>query len=171
MSATAARAYPPHRGGTGDQALRAGRRGALVRARHLRAGEDRRDDCGARVLRAGMEVVLARGDGPGRPLPGGARRARRVGPRRRPDGRRDGDRHGPGRRVRDPARPRLVGGRRRALRLAALPRRRGLRGRVTISLRPRGPFSLAEPLHLALTDDGGEPVAFRATWAEDAGEV
>jgi DNA-3-methyladenine glycosylase II len=42
---------------------------------------------------------------------------------------------------------------------------------VTISLRPRGPFSLASPLHLALTDDGGEAVAFRAVWVPDAGEV
>jgi len=42
---------------------------------------------------------------------------------------------------------------------------------VTISLRPRGPFSLAESLHLALTDDCGEPVAFRALWVQEAGEV
>ena len=42
---------------------------------------------------------------------------------------------------------------------------------MTISLRPRGPFALPEPPHLALTDDGGEPVAFRATWSEAAGEV
>ena len=42
---------------------------------------------------------------------------------------------------------------------------------MTISLRPRGPFSLPLPLHLALTDDGGEAVAFRAVWAEEAGEV
>jgi DNA-3-methyladenine glycosylase II len=42
---------------------------------------------------------------------------------------------------------------------------------VTISLRPRGPFSLPSPLHLALTDDSGEAVAFRAVWAEEAEEV
>jgi DNA-3-methyladenine glycosylase II len=42
---------------------------------------------------------------------------------------------------------------------------------VTISLRPRGPFSLPSPLVVALTDDGGEPVALRAAWAEEAGEV
>jgi DNA-3-methyladenine glycosylase II len=42
---------------------------------------------------------------------------------------------------------------------------------VTISLRPRGPFSLPDPLYLALTDDGGEPVAFRAVWSAAAGEV
>jgi DNA-3-methyladenine glycosylase II len=42
---------------------------------------------------------------------------------------------------------------------------------VTISLRPRGPFSLPAPLHVALTDDGGDAVALRATWAEDAGAV
>ena len=42
---------------------------------------------------------------------------------------------------------------------------------MTISLRPRGPFSLPEPLSLALTDDGGEPVAFRAAWSEAAGAV
>ena len=35
---------------------------------------------------------------------------------------------------------------------------------MTISLRPRGPFSLPAPLVVALTDDGGEPVAFRAVW-------
>jgi DNA-3-methyladenine glycosylase II len=38
---------------------------------------------------------------------------------------------------------------------------------VTISLRPRGPFSLPEPLVLALTDDGGEAVAFRAVETDD----
>jgi len=42
---------------------------------------------------------------------------------------------------------------------------------VTISLRPRGPFSLAAPLPVALTDDGGEAVALRAVWVEEAGEV
>jgi DNA-3-methyladenine glycosylase II len=42
---------------------------------------------------------------------------------------------------------------------------------VTISLRPRGPFSLPSPLHVALVDDSGEAVAFRAVWAEEAGEV
>jgi DNA-3-methyladenine glycosylase II len=42
---------------------------------------------------------------------------------------------------------------------------------VTISLRPRGPFSLPAPLVVALTDDGGEPVAFRAAWSERGGEV
>ena len=42
---------------------------------------------------------------------------------------------------------------------------------MTISLRPRGPFSLPLPLQLALTDDSGEAVAFRAVWAEEAGEV
>jgi DNA-3-methyladenine glycosylase II len=42
---------------------------------------------------------------------------------------------------------------------------------VTISLRPRGPFSLPLPLHLALTDDSGEAVAFRAIWVERAGDV
>jgi DNA-3-methyladenine glycosylase II len=38
---------------------------------------------------------------------------------------------------------------------------------VTISLRPRGPFSLSEPVAVALTDDSGEPVAFRAVLAAD----
>lgn len=33
---------------------------------------------------------------------------------------------------------------------------------MTISLQPRGPFALEEPLVLALTDDGGDAVAFRA---------
>jgi DNA-3-methyladenine glycosylase II len=42
---------------------------------------------------------------------------------------------------------------------------------VTISLRPRGPFSLDAPLALALTDDGGEPVALRAVWDGAAVEV
>lgn len=42
---------------------------------------------------------------------------------------------------------------------------------MTISLRPRGPFSLPSPLVVALTDDGGEPVALRAAWAEEAGEA
>jgi DNA-3-methyladenine glycosylase II len=42
---------------------------------------------------------------------------------------------------------------------------------VTISLRPRGPYSLPEPLVLALTDDGGEAVAFRAVWTGDAVDV
>jgi DNA-3-methyladenine glycosylase II len=35
---------------------------------------------------------------------------------------------------------------------------------VTISLQPRGPFALEEPLVLALTDDGGDAVAFRAVF-------
>jgi DNA-3-methyladenine glycosylase II len=35
---------------------------------------------------------------------------------------------------------------------------------VTISLQPRGPFSLPDPLVVALTDDGGDAVAFRAVW-------
>jgi DNA-3-methyladenine glycosylase II len=42
---------------------------------------------------------------------------------------------------------------------------------VTISLRPRGPFSLPSPLVLGLTDDGGEAVGLRATWVAQAGEV
>ena len=42
---------------------------------------------------------------------------------------------------------------------------------MTISLRPHGPFSLPLPLHLALTDDSGEAVAFRAVWVPEAGEV
>jgi DNA-3-methyladenine glycosylase II len=42
---------------------------------------------------------------------------------------------------------------------------------VTISLRPRGPFSLPGPVVVALTDDGGEPVALRAIWVAEAGEV
>ena len=42
---------------------------------------------------------------------------------------------------------------------------------MTISLRPRGPFSLPSPLILALTDDGGDAVALRAAWVEEAGEV
>ena len=42
---------------------------------------------------------------------------------------------------------------------------------MTISLRPRGPFSLPEPLVVALTDDAGDAVAFRAVWVEAAGEV
>jgi DNA-3-methyladenine glycosylase II len=42
---------------------------------------------------------------------------------------------------------------------------------VTISLRPRGPFSLPAPLVVALTDDGGEPVAFRAAWTGEAVDV
>ena len=42
---------------------------------------------------------------------------------------------------------------------------------MTISLRPRGPFSLPSPLLVALTDDGGDAVAFRAVWVPDAGEV
>src|SRR3954464_7332850 len=45
------------------------------------------------------------------------------------------------------------------------------RARVTISLRPRGPFSLPSPMVLALTDDGGEPVAFRAGWSGEEVEV
>src|SRR3954447_3089744 len=171
MAATAARAYPPPRGRTGDPALRAGRRGAALRARDVRARAARRDDRRGRPLRGGMEVVHARRRGPGRPLPGRARRARGVGARDGADGRRDGGRDGARRPVRDPARSRLLGRRRRAVRVAALPRRRGLRGRVTISLRPRGPFSLPEPVVLALTDDGGEPVAFRAAWSEAAEAV
>ena len=35
---------------------------------------------------------------------------------------------------------------------------------MTISLRPRGPFSLPAPMVVALTDDGGEPVGFRAVY-------
>jgi DNA-3-methyladenine glycosylase II len=42
---------------------------------------------------------------------------------------------------------------------------------LTITLRPRGPFSLAEPVCLGLTDDGGDAVALRAVWREDAGAV
>jgi DNA-3-methyladenine glycosylase II len=42
---------------------------------------------------------------------------------------------------------------------------------VTISLRPRGPFSLPAPLVLGLTDDGGDAVALRAAWLPEAGEV
>jgi len=42
---------------------------------------------------------------------------------------------------------------------------------VTISLRPQGPFSLPAPLFVALTDDGGEPVAFRAVWTGSAVDV
>jgi DNA-3-methyladenine glycosylase II len=42
---------------------------------------------------------------------------------------------------------------------------------VTISLTPRGPFGMAEPLLLALTDDGGEAVAFRAVWTGAVVEV
>jgi DNA-3-methyladenine glycosylase II len=42
---------------------------------------------------------------------------------------------------------------------------------VTISLRPLGPFSLAAPLSVALTDDGGEPVAFRAVWTGEEVDV
>src|SRR3954452_23701396 len=42
---------------------------------------------------------------------------------------------------------------------------------MPLSLRPRGPFSLPEPLGLALTGAGGEPVAFRASWSEAAGAV
>ena len=42
---------------------------------------------------------------------------------------------------------------------------------MTISLRPLGPFSLAAPLSVALTDDGGEPVAFRAVWTGEAVDV
>jgi DNA-3-methyladenine glycosylase II len=42
---------------------------------------------------------------------------------------------------------------------------------VTISLRPRGPFSLPSPLVVALSDDGGDAVALRAVWEPDAGEV
>jgi len=42
---------------------------------------------------------------------------------------------------------------------------------VTISLRPRGPFSLAGPLVVALTDDGGDAVAFRAVWDGESVDV
>lgn len=42
---------------------------------------------------------------------------------------------------------------------------------MTISLRPRGPFSLPSPLVVALTDDGGDAVALRAVWEADAGVV
>ena len=42
---------------------------------------------------------------------------------------------------------------------------------MTISLRPHGPFSLPEPLAVALTDDGGDAVALRVVWVEEAGEV
>ena len=42
---------------------------------------------------------------------------------------------------------------------------------MTISLRPQGPFSLPAPLSVALTDDGGEPVAFRAVWTGSAVDV
>lgn len=42
---------------------------------------------------------------------------------------------------------------------------------MTISLRPRGPFSLPEPVVVAFTDDGGEPVALRAVWVADTGEA
>ena len=42
---------------------------------------------------------------------------------------------------------------------------------MTISLLPRGPFSLPAPLVVALTDDGGEPVALRAAWAAGKVEV
>jgi DNA-3-methyladenine glycosylase II len=42
---------------------------------------------------------------------------------------------------------------------------------VTISLRPRGPFSLPSPLVVAFTDDGGNAVALRAVWVQEAGDV
>jgi 3-methyladenine DNA glycosylase/8-oxoguanine DNA glycosylase len=42
---------------------------------------------------------------------------------------------------------------------------------VTISLRPRGPFSLAGPLVVALTDDGGDAVAMRAVWDGETVDV
>jgi DNA-3-methyladenine glycosylase II len=42
---------------------------------------------------------------------------------------------------------------------------------VTISLRPRGPFSLPSPLAAALTDDGGDGVAFRSVWTGEEVEV
>ena len=42
---------------------------------------------------------------------------------------------------------------------------------MTISLRPRGPFSLAEPLVVALTDDGGDAVALRAVWTGEVVDV
>src|SRR3954452_3433830 len=171
MAATARELILRRHGRAGAPAVRARRRGALVPAREVRARTARRGDRRARVLRARVEVVDARRDGSRRPLPGRARRPRRLGPRRGAHGRRHGGGHGAGRPVRDPARPRLVGRGRRAVRVAALPRRRGLRGRMTISLQPRGPFSLPESLVLALTDDGGEPVAFRAAWSEVAGAV
>jgi DNA-3-methyladenine glycosylase II len=38
---------------------------------------------------------------------------------------------------------------------------------VTISLRPQGAFSLDGPFFAALTDDGGDPVAFRAVLTDD----
>ena len=42
---------------------------------------------------------------------------------------------------------------------------------MTLSLRPRGPFSLPSPLLAGLTDDGGEPLAFRAVWTGERVEV
>jgi DNA-3-methyladenine glycosylase II len=42
---------------------------------------------------------------------------------------------------------------------------------MTISLRPRGPFSLPSPLVVGLTDDGGDAVALRAVWVAETGEV
>jgi DNA-3-methyladenine glycosylase II len=42
---------------------------------------------------------------------------------------------------------------------------------VTISLRPRGPFSLPSPFVVALTDDGGDAAALRAVWEAEAGVV
>ena len=42
---------------------------------------------------------------------------------------------------------------------------------MTISLRPRGPFSLPSPLVLGLTDDGGDAVALRAACVAETGEV
>ena len=42
---------------------------------------------------------------------------------------------------------------------------------MTISLRPRGPFSLPSPLVVALTDDGGDAVALRAVWDGEEVEV
>ena len=42
---------------------------------------------------------------------------------------------------------------------------------MTISLRPRGPFTLAAPLVAALTDDGGDAVALRAVWDGESVDV
>lgn len=42
---------------------------------------------------------------------------------------------------------------------------------MTISLRPRGPFGMPEPLVTAFTDDAGDAVAFRAVWTGEVVEV
>ena len=42
---------------------------------------------------------------------------------------------------------------------------------MTISLRPQGPFTLAAPLLVALTDDGGDAVALRAVWDGETVDV